>query len=81
VGDKAVEAGGTVFKYEKPKAGDTTGQVERLSAKGPLKSELVVSLLLERGGKNVGVKYEYSIPGEWFDFSILNISNFKNPPI
>ncbi|KAH7730490.1 thrombospondin [Aphelenchoides avenae] len=80
IADKDVAVGGTVFKYEKPK-GD--GLTERLTARGPLKEELTVALLYQRGAgsKDSAIKYEFSIPldqdvpylykpGEWSSCSV-----------
>ncbi|PAV70271.1 hypothetical protein WR25_24086 isoform C [Diploscapter pachys] len=53
--EKDVEVGGTVFEYD-------DGKPETLTAKGPLKEELIVTLLFRKGNKDTAIKYEFSIP-------------------
>lgn len=75
----SVLAGGSLFKYEKPKS--EKGQTEGLSTNGPLKEELTIALLYQTGGsKSSAIKYEFSIPleeqkyiykpGKWSECSV-----------
>ncbi|KAI6241997.1 hypothetical protein M3Y99_00276400 [Aphelenchoides fujianensis] len=79
LGDGDVAAGGTVFKYQKPKP--EGGLTERLTAAGPLKEPVTVQLLFQRGSHGSAVKYEYWTPldedvpyiykpGEWSSCSV-----------
>lgn len=61
LGDQDVQAGGTVFKYRKPKP--ENNQAESLIAKGPLKEELTIQILYNTGSsKGASVKYQFSTP-------------------
>jgi hypothetical protein len=52
--DQDVAVGGTVFKYQK-----SNGKLaERLTAAGPLKEELTIQLLFQRGSQGSAVKYQ-----------------------
>uniref|UniRef100_A0A1I7RSD0 Papilin n=1 Tax=Bursaphelenchus xylophilus TaxID=6326 RepID=A0A1I7RSD0_BURXY len=79
LGDQEVIAGGTVFKYQKPKP--ESGLAESLTAKGPLKDDITIQLLYQGGSTGSSVKYQFSIPldediqfvykpGEWSACSV-----------
>ncbi|CAI4225042.1 unnamed protein product [Auanema sp. JU1783] len=72
--EKEVIAGGAVFEYDDDKP-------ERITASGPLKEEITVSLLFRKGNKDAAIKYEFSIPleeevdymykpGDWSECSV-----------
>uniref|UniRef100_A0A7I5EDG0 Papilin n=1 Tax=Haemonchus contortus TaxID=6289 RepID=A0A7I5EDG0_HAECO len=72
--EKDVELNGVHFEYD-------DGKPERITAKGPLEEEVVVSVLIRKGNRDVSIKYEFSVPivdevdymykpGEWSACSV-----------
>ncbi|VDO18324.1 unnamed protein product [Heligmosomoides polygyrus] len=71
---KDVELNGVYFEYD-------DGKPEKITAKGPLQEEIVVSVLVRKGNKDVSIVYEFSVPvaeevdymykpGEWSPCSV-----------
>ncbi|KAK6026394.1 Kunitz/Bovine pancreatic trypsin inhibitor domain protein, partial [Ostertagia ostertagi] len=72
--ERDVELNGVHFEYD-------DGKPEKITAKGPLEEEVVVSVLIRKGNRDVSVKYEFSVPivdevdymykpGEWSACSV-----------
>ncbi|VDL77182.1 unnamed protein product [Nippostrongylus brasiliensis] len=72
--EKEVDINGVLFEYD-------DGKPERISAKGPLKEEVVVSVLVRKGNRDVSIEFEFSVPiiedveymykpGEWSACSV-----------
>ncbi|ETN69195.1 Kunitz/Bovine pancreatic trypsin inhibitor domain protein [Necator americanus] len=72
--EKDVELNGVHFEYDDSKP-------ERITAKGPLKEDVTVSVLFRKGNRDAAIKYEFSIPlmedvdymykpGEWSSCSV-----------
>ncbi|KJH46710.1 Kunitz/Bovine pancreatic trypsin inhibitor domain protein [Dictyocaulus viviparus] len=53
--EKDVELNGVYFEYDDAKP-------ERITARGPLKDDITVSVLFRKGNRDAAVKYEFSVP-------------------
>ncbi|VDM61275.1 unnamed protein product [Angiostrongylus costaricensis] len=72
--EKDVELNGVHFEYDESKP-------EKITAKGPLKQEVIVAVLFRKGNRDAAIKYEFSVPviedldyiykpGEWSACSV-----------